>query len=67
MKVLFVYPKSNPLISRHVSMLTDGLQQSVSVGTADSVGAIRKAVKEQEPDIIHCHGQEQERASRLLA
>ena len=56
MKVLFVYPKSNPLISRHVSMLTDGLQQSVTIGTADSVGAIRKAVKEQEPDIIHCHG-----------
>ena len=51
MKVLFVYPKSNPLISRHVSMLTDGLQQSVTIGTADSVSAIRKAVKEQEPDI----------------
>lgn len=66
MKVLFVYPKSNPLISRHVSMLTDGLQQSVSVGTADSVGAIRKAVKEQEPDIIHCHGCPSVSAARAI-
>ena len=66
MKVLFVYPKSNPLISRHVSMLTDGLQQSVSVGTADSVSAIRKAVKEQEPDIIHCHGCPSVSAARAI-
>jgi len=56
MKVLFVYPKSESLISRHVSMLTDGLRQSVTISIADSVSAIRKTVKEQEPDIIHCHG-----------
>ena len=56
MKVLFVYPKSESLISRHVSMLADGLRQSVTIGMADSVSAIRKAVKEQDPDIIHCHG-----------
>ncbi len=56
MKVLFVYPKSEALISCHVSMLADGLRQSVTTETADSVSAIRKAVKEQDPDIIHCHG-----------
>lgn len=56
MKVLFVCPKSETLISRHVSMLADGLRLSATTDTADSVGAIRKAVKEQAPDIIHCHG-----------
>ena len=66
MKVLFVYPKSDPLISRHVSMLTDGLQQSVTIGTADSVSAIRKAVKEQVPDIIHCHGWTSVSAARAI-
>lgn len=56
MKVLFVYSKSESLISRHVSMLAEGLQQSATISMADSVSAIRKAVKEQDPDIIHCHG-----------
>ena len=66
MKVLFVYPKSEPLISRHVSLLTDGLRQSVTIGIADNVGAIRKAVKEQYPDIIHCHGCPSVSASRAI-
>ena len=56
MIVLFVYPKSESLISRHVNMLADGLRQSATTSMADSVSAIRKAVKEQDPDIIHCHG-----------
>ena len=37
-------------------MLADGLRQSATTSMADSVSAIRKAVKEQDPDIIHCHG-----------
>lgn len=56
MKVLFVYQKSESLIQRHVSMLTDGLRLSATIDTAESVSAIRKAVKDQQPDIIHCHG-----------
>ena len=56
MKVLFLYPKLNPLIGRHVSQLTEGLRLSVDICTADSVGALRKALQEQTPDIIHCHG-----------
>ena len=56
MKVLFVYPKSESLINRHVSMLTDGLRQSVAIDIADNANAVRKAVKENRPDIIHCHG-----------
>ena len=66
MKVLFVYPKSNPLISRHVSMLTDGLRQSATIDTVDSAGAIRKALKEQVPDIIHCHGWTSVSAARAI-
>lgn len=56
MKVLYLYPKSDVLISHHVSMLTDGLRQSADIRTADSVSTLRKAVQEQKPDIIHCHG-----------
>ena len=66
MKVLFVYPKSESLISSHVSMLADGLRQSVTIDTADNVGAIRKIVKEQEPDIIHCHGCPSVSATRAI-
>ena len=56
MKVLFLYPKLNLLIGRHVSQLTDGLRQSADIRTANSVSALRKALQEQSPDIIHCHG-----------
>ena len=66
MKVLFAYPKSESLISRHVTMLTEGLRQSVTISMADSVSAIRKAVKEQEPDIIHCHGCPSVSAARAI-
>lgn len=56
MKVLYIYPKSDPLISRHVTLLTEGLRMSVDTSTAEQVGAIRKMLREQLPDIIHCHG-----------
>jgi len=56
MKVLYLYPKSDPLISQHVSLLTDGLRQNAEIRTADSVSVLKKAVQEQMPDIIHCHG-----------
>ena len=56
MKVLYFYPKSDPLISQHVSLLTDGLRQNAEIRTADSVSVLKKAVQEQMPDIIHCHG-----------
>ncbi len=56
MKVLFLYPKSDELIQHHVSMLAEGLRQSADIRVANSVSAFKKALKEQEPDIIHCHG-----------
>lgn len=56
MKVLYLYPKSDTLISQHVALLTDGLRQSVEISTADSVNTLRKVIQEQVPDIIHAHG-----------
>ena len=66
MKVLYVYPKSNPLISQHVSLLTTGLRQSEEIRTADSVSTLRKAIQEQMPDIIHCHGCPSVTAARAI-
>ena len=56
MKVLYLFPKSDTLISQHIALLTDGLRQSVEISTADSVNTLRKAIQEQVPDIIHAHG-----------
>ncbi len=56
MKVLYVCPKSDKLINSHVALLTEGLRQSVETCTADQSTGIRKVLREQSPDIIHCHG-----------
>lgn len=56
MKVLYLYPKANDLIRRHVTLLTDGLCQSVDLRTADTTTALRQALRDGLPDIIHCHG-----------
>lgn len=56
MKVLHVFPKSDSLIERHVSILTEGMRQSAEVRTADSASAFRRLFREMEPDIVHCHG-----------
>jgi len=66
MKVLYLYPKSDVLISQHVSMLTDGLRQSAEIRTADSVSTLKKAVQEQKPDIIHSHGLPSVTAARAV-
>lgn len=66
MKVLYLYPKSDQLISQHVSMLTERLRQSAEIRTADSVSALRKALQEQMPDIIHCHGLHSVTAARVV-
>lgn len=56
MKVLILYPKADELIGRHVALLSDGLRQSVALRTANSATAFRQAMREEVPDIIHCHG-----------
>jgi hypothetical protein len=56
MKVLHVYPKSDSLIERHVTLLAEGMRQSADVKVADSAAAFRKLFREMAPDIVHCHG-----------
>lgn len=56
MKVLHVYPKSDSLIERHVTLLAEGMRQSAEVKVADNAANFRKLFREMEPDIVHCHG-----------
>ena len=56
MKVLHVFPKSDSLIERHVSLLVEGMKQSAEVRMADNANSFRKQFREMEPDIVHCHG-----------
>lgn len=56
MKVLHVYPESDQLIQRHVTMLTDGLRQSCQVYTACNPVSARQQLKQLDPDIVHVHG-----------
>ena len=56
MKVLHVYPKSDSLIERHVTLLAEGMRQSAEVKVAENAVAFRKLFREMEPDIVHCHG-----------
>ncbi len=56
MKVLYLYPKSDELIQQHVSLLAEGLRRSADIRVENSVSSFKKALKEQEPDLIHCHG-----------
>lgn len=56
MKVLHVYPKSDSLIERHVTLLAEGMRQSAEVKVADSAVTFKRLFCEMEPDIVHCHG-----------
>lgn len=56
MKVLYIFPKSDPLIRQHVELLADGLRQSAEICIADSYSVFKQHLKSQRPDIIHCHG-----------
>lgn len=56
MKVLYIFPKSDPLIRQHVELLADGLRQSAEICIADSYAAFKQQLKTLQPDIVHCHG-----------
>ena len=56
MKILHVYQKNEELIQRHVTMLTDGMQQNVDVRVADNFPTFRQMLHEIHPDIVHVHG-----------
>ena len=56
MKVLYIYPKGNPLIQKHVELLAEGLRLSADISIADSYSSFKQILKDQQPDIVHCHG-----------
>ena len=56
MKVLYIFPKGDPLIRQHVELLADGMRQSAEICMADSYNVFKQQLKAQQPDIIHCHG-----------
>ena len=56
MKVLYIFPKSDPLIRQHVELLADGLRQSAEICIADSYADFKQQLKTLQPDIVHCHG-----------
>ena len=56
MKVLYIFPKSDPLIRQHVELLADGLRQSAEICIADSYATFKQQLKTLQPDIVHCHG-----------
>lgn len=56
MKVLYIYPKGNALIQKHVEMLAEGLRQSADICITDSYSSFKQNLKDYKPDIVHCHG-----------
>ena len=54
MKVLHVYPKSDSLIERHVTLLAEGMRQSAEVKVADNAVAFRKLFRDV---VATLHGQ----------
>ena len=56
MKVLYIYPKGNALIQKHVEMLAEGLRQSADIFITDSYSSFKQNLKGHKPDIVHCHG-----------
>lgn len=56
MRVLYVYPKNDDMVARHVSILAGGMQNSAEVRCAGSYQEAKTAIREWQPDIVHCHG-----------
>ena len=56
MKVLYIYPKGNSLIQKHVELLAKGLGQSADICITDNYSSFKQKLKAQQPDIVHCHG-----------
>lgn len=56
MKILHLYPKSDDMIAKHVSMLAEGLRHSADVWTADASANLKTLCQQIKPDIVHYHG-----------
>ena len=56
MKVLYVYPKNDDMVMQHVTMLSEGMQNSAEVRSVNNPSDAKAIVREWVPDIVHCHG-----------
>ena len=56
MKVLYVYPMNDDMVTRHVNILLKGMQNSAEVKGASSPAEAKAIIREWKPDIVHCHG-----------
>ena len=56
MKILHIYPKSDNMIAKYVSILVEGMHHSADVRATDSPRDFMAICQKMEPDIVHCHG-----------
>ena len=59
MNVLYICPRDNELIQRHVQLLVEGLRQSANVAIADNTKSFYQQARDLQADIIHIHGANQ--------
>lgn len=67
MKVLHIYPGNDSMVTKHVTMLAEGMRLSADIRTADNSASARQLLREHEPDIVHCHGCWQYFVARMAA
>ena len=56
MKILHLYPKSDDMIAKHVSILAEGLRNSAEIQVAESLSDFKERFRQMQPDIVHGHG-----------
>ncbi len=56
MKVLYYYPKTDDMITRHVTILAEGMPPGAEVQTATSYQEFRQRIEAMKPDLVHLHG-----------
>lgn len=56
MKILYYYPKSDNMITRHVTILAEGIRNSAEVQAATTLNEFKMRLETMKPDIVHCHG-----------
>lgn len=56
MKVLYYYPKSDDMITQHVTILAEGMKGSAEVQAATTLSDFKRHLESMKPDIVHLHG-----------
>ena len=56
MRILHIYPKADDMITKHVSILVEGMQGSAKVQASDYFSNFKERFLQLEPEIVHGHG-----------